>query len=96
MEHTASYLLKPASTDGLLLCAACGPRPIWPVHVGGTCVCILRLHHSDGESAWGFSVVFGVGGFCIKVDVLTDVIVLPYVRPGEPRGLDDALLQQGW
>jgi hypothetical protein len=30
--------------------------------------------------------MFGVGGFCEKVDVLTDVIALPFVGPGELMG----------
>ncbi len=64
--------------------------------MGGTSVCILRLHHSDSVGAWGFYVMIGVGGFCVKVDVLTDVIALPFVGPEELRGLADALLQQGW
>jgi hypothetical protein len=51
------------------------------------------LHHSDGVGAWGFYVMFGVGGVCVKVDVLADVIALPFVRPGELRGLADTLLQ---
>jgi hypothetical protein len=37
--------------------------------------------------------MFGVGGFCVKLDVLTDVIALPFVGPGELRGLADTLLQ---
>jgi hypothetical protein len=61
--------------------------------MGGTCVCIPRLHHSDGVGAWGFYVMFGVGGFCVKLDVLTDVIALPFVGPGELKGLADTLLQ---
>jgi hypothetical protein len=37
--------------------------------------------------------MFGVGGVCVKVNVLADVFALPFVRPGELRGLADTLLQ---
>jgi hypothetical protein len=64
--------------------------------MGGTCVGRLCLHHPDGIGAWGFYVVFGVGRFCVKVDVLQYVVALPFVGPGKLGGLADALLQQGW